>query len=372
MSNEGPIRVLGFGTYDLHKHPRIGIVLEGLRAHGDDVVTVNEPLGIPTNERVAMLSKPWLAYRLVLRLLRRWITLTRRARRAARTGRFDAILVGYLDQFDVLLARALFPRSIIVLDMLIFGADTARDRGMRGGLKLRVLDTIDRLAVRCATYVLLDTDEAFELLSPRAHGKAVVVPVGAAQHWFDAAPSSPVQEDKLKVAFFGLYTPLQGATVIGETLAELAAHPDIAVTMIGTGQDYDATRAAAAPNPFTTWLDWVESDDLAHLVATHDVCLGIFGTTPKALRVVPNKVYEGAAAGCAIITSDTSPQQRMFGTAVHYVPPGDPGALAAAIIALRDHPDRTRQLREAALSVARERFTPAAIVVALRERLHHP
>ena len=66
------MRVLGFGTYDLAKHPRVGIVLDELRAHGEDVVTVNAPLGITTRERVAMLQRPWLGYRLVLRLLRRW------------------------------------------------------------------------------------------------------------------------------------------------------------------------------------------------------------------------------------------------------------------------------------------------------------
>ena len=49
------------------------------------------------------------------------------------------------------------------------------------------------------------------------------------------------------------------------------------------------------------------------LVAGHDVCLGIFGTGVKAQLVVPNKVYQGAAAGCAVVTSDTAPQRRALG-----------------------------------------------------------
>jgi glycosyltransferase involved in cell wall biosynthesis len=44
-------------------------------------------------------------------------------------------------------------------------------------------------------------------------------------------------------------------------------------------------------------------------------------------------VFQGAAAGCAIVTSDIPPQRRALGDAALLVPPGDPAALAAALIA---------------------------------------
>jgi hypothetical protein len=131
------MRIIGFGTYDEAKHPRVGIILDGLRAQGDDVVEVNAPLGFTTDERVAMLSKPWTAHRFMRRLLRQWARLVRQGRRAIRAGRPDAVLVGYLGHFDVVLARMLFPRSRIVLDQMIFAADTAMDRGVTSGVKLR-------------------------------------------------------------------------------------------------------------------------------------------------------------------------------------------------------------------------------------------
>ena len=64
--------------------------------------------------------------------------------------------------------------------------------------------------------------------------------------------------------------------------------------------------------------------ELPALVAGHDVCLGIFGSAAKAARVVPNKVFQGAAAGCALVTSDTPPQRRVLDGAAVLVPPGDP------------------------------------------------
>jgi glycosyltransferase involved in cell wall biosynthesis len=362
------LRVLGFGTYDLRTHPRAGIILDGLRERGDEVVESNEPLGLDTAERVAMLRRPWLAYRLVLRLAGSWARLTRR--RFADRSRYDAVLVGYLGHFDVLLARLLYPRRRIALDQMIFAADTARDRGVSGGAKLRLLDALDRLAVRSASLVVLDTEEHVELLPPGERGKGVVVPVGAPAAWFTAGEQRrPPTSDRLRVVFFGLYTPLQGAVVIGEALSLLAAHPEIAVTMIGKGQELEATRSAVAGNHSVTWLEWVPSEDLPAVVASHEVCLGIFGLTPKALRVVPNKVYQGAAAGCVIVTSDTAPQRRMLGGAALYVPPGDPKALADALRSLAADPARVAALASAAREAALERFTPAAIVEPLRARL---
>jgi glycosyltransferase involved in cell wall biosynthesis len=367
------VRVVGFGTYDVGRHPRIGIVLDGLRQRGVDVVDLNRPLGFSTAERVAMLRRPWTAYRLVLRLLARWTRLAFGSVPARRGGRLDAVLVGYLGHFDVVLARLVFPRTRIVLDMMVFAADTARDRGVTGGLKLRLLDVLDRLAVRCADVVLLDTDEHAALLPRSARHKAVVVPVGAPAAWFAArGERTDPPADGLRAVFFGLYTPLQGATVIGEALGLLADRPEIAVTMIGAGQDHAAARTAAAGSPNTTWLAWVESDELPRIVASHDVCLGIFGTTAKALRVVPNKVYQGAAAACAIVTSDTPPQRRMLGDAAVYVSPGDPAALADALRSLADDPGRMRELGAAARSLATSRFAASEIVGPLYERLRTP
>jgi glycosyltransferase involved in cell wall biosynthesis len=365
------LRVLGFGTYDRARHPRVGIVLDGLREHGDDVTEVNVPLGFTTAERVAMLGRPWQAYRLVLRLLRCWATLAGQARRARRRGRPDVVVVGYLGHFDVLLARLLFPRTRIVLDLLVFAADTARDRGQTSRLKLAALDRLDGLAVGCADVVMLDTPEHAALLPGRATGKAVVVPVGAGREWFAAGAARRASDDAdpLTVVFFGLYTPLQGAPTIGAALRRLADRPDIAVTMIGSGQDLAATQRAAADVDRVTWLPWVDPTDLPALVAGHDICLGIVGTTPKGLRVVPNKVFQGAAAGCAILTSDTEPQRALLKDAARYVPPGDPAALATALAAMADDRPSTRAAGVAARAAAEQRFAPGAIVVALRSML---
>jgi glycosyltransferase involved in cell wall biosynthesis len=366
------MRVVTFGTYDKRTHPRIAILIEGLRGAGDHVVEVNAPLGIGTNARVDMLRRPSRAPMLLARLCRRWVQLTVNARRLGPDDAPDVVIVGYLGQFDIHLARLLFHRRPIVLDQLVFAVETAQDRGVASRWKLALLGRIDSTAVARADVVLVDTSERCGLPGPGYHGRVVPVPVGAPERWFAAggrrAPRQPGQ--LLRVVFFGLYTPLQGTPVIGAALAKLADAPDIEVTMIGRGQDLDRAKSAAHSNERVIWREWVDADELPGVLADSDVCLGIFGTGPKALSVVPNKVYQGAAAGCAIITSDTGPQRHALGDdAAYYVPAGDSEALAGALRRLAGDPTEVKRLQIAARQRAESRFRPASVVQPLREQL---
>jgi glycosyltransferase involved in cell wall biosynthesis len=157
--------------------------------------------------------------------------------------------------------------------------------------------------------------------------------------------------------------------VIGEALGQLAESDDIETTMIGQGQDWELARELAVANSHVTWVDWMGPDELPTLVAAHDVCLGIFGTGPKALRVVPNKVFQGAAAGCAIVTSDTAPQRRLLGDAAVFVPPGDAKSLADILRQLSVDRQMVSELRLGARGHSSTEFTASAVIAPLRQRL---
>ncbi|HEX6888814.1 MAG TPA: methyltransferase domain-containing protein [Candidatus Nanopelagicales bacterium] len=359
-------RVLLFGSYDVRLHPRVAVLRDGLATRGWAVEELNAPLGASTADKVAAAGSAGAALDLVGKQLRAWRRLVRE--RAAVAPHPDVVVVGYLGHADVHLARALFPRATLVLDHLVGLADTVRDRGLATGPRARGLQAVDAAALRVADLVVVDTPEQAAVLPDWARGKAVVVPVGAGAAWFDAGTA---QADRrpgpvLRVVFVGLFTPLQGTATIARALVGLADDP-IEVTLVGTGQDHDEVRRILAGHPHITWLDWVDASELPALVAEHDVCLGVFGAGPKAQRVVPTKVYQGLAAGCAVITGDT-PAATALGDAVLRVPPADPEALAA----------RLRQLAtdQETLSMARHRartgataYSPHAVTAGLDERL---
>ena len=366
-------RLLVFGSYDAALHPRVAVLRDGLAARGWAVQELNVPLGAGTADKVAAAGSPSAALRLAGRQVASWAGLVRRSRGGPAP---DVVLVGYMGHADVHLARLRYRRSVIVLDHLVGLADTVRDRRLGRGPTLRLLDLVDRGAVRAADVVVVDTALQAQMLPVGAGPRSVVVPVGAGREWFAAAARAAVTGTgdpgpagtgaALRVVFFGLFTPLQGTPTIARAI-DLLRDEAIEFTMIGHGQDLAEAKSLTRDSPRVRWLDWVDAEQLPDLVAGHDVSLGIFGTGPKAQRVVPTKVYQGLAAGCAVVTAGT-PAAGTLGDAVVSVPPGDPQALADAL--------RHLALDKESLTVARDRaraaagqFSPESATSGLDERL---
>lgn len=366
-----PGSVVVFGSFDAGLHPRVAVLRDGLAAHGWQVHELNVPLGASTADKVAAAGSPAAAVRLAGGLTRSWVKLTAGSRRLAKDP--DVVIVGYMGHADVHLARALFRRSTIVLDHMVGLAETVSDRQLGQGRKVSALRRVDDAALGAADIVVVDTAQQAGQLPEGVRERAVVVPVGAGDEWRAAAeraaarrPAVRSTDEPLRVIFFGLFTPLQGAPTIGEALGRLGDLP-VEVTIVGTGQDHAATRAAVGADPRVRWVDWVPAAELPDLVAAHDVCLGIFGTGPKAARVIPTKVYQGIAAGCAVVTADTPAIAPLSGTALT-VPPGDPDALASMLTTLATEPEVLDMARKSSRDTAAE-LGPRAVTAPLAARL---
>ena len=359
--------ILATGTYDTQAHPRVRVLIEGLRSHGWTVEEIVEPLRLDTASRVDVLKRPVLLPKLAVAVLRAWAGLVPSLLKRRRTApRPDAVLVGYLGHFDVALVRRIVRPVPVVLDFLVSGASTAVDRGENGSLKQRALRAMDDFALCSADIVVVDTLEHAQAVPEKYRSRTVVVPVGADGRWSAAglARRPPVHDgEPLSVVFFGLFTPLQGTPVIARALRELDGL--VNATVIGAGQDDAEVDAILADVPGIVRAPWIDADALPGLVAQHDVCLGIFGTSDKAGRVVPNKVYQGAAAGCLVITSDTPPQRRALGSGAVYVPAGDAPALADALRRLAHDRPQLHDLSRVSAERARTEYSPFGTVTPL-------
>jgi len=246
----------------------------------------------------------------------------------------DALIVGYPGHFDLPAAKRAARGRPIVFNALVSLADTLvsdRARFQPGSPLARALELVDRRAFAAADLVVADTDAHARFFAQLTDTPVEVCFVGAEDRLF--TPGWMPQEP-FTALFIGKLIPLQGVGVVLEA-ARLA--PELRFRVIGSGQ-LDALLADRPAN--VEHLPWVEYEQLPDELYRAQCALGIFGTSAKSGRVIPNKAFQALACAVPLVTADTPAARELLtdGESALLVPPGDPSALAVALrLVAADH-----------------------------------
>jgi len=254
---------------------------------------------------------------------------------------FDAFIVGYPGHLDLPAARRAAGRRPVVFNPLVSLADTlVSDRGRfgPGSLPARVLERIDRQAFRSADLVVADTDAHAQFLAHLTGRNDIAVCfVGAEERLFRPGWQA---RSPFTTLFVGKLIPLQGIETI---LAAAELTPELPFRLVGSGQ---LTQLLDARPANVEHLAWIEYERLPDELRGAGCALGIFGTTAKAQRVIPNKVFQALACGVPVVTADTPAARELLadGESALLVPPGDPDALADAVRRLAADEELARRI----------------------------
>lgn len=207
----------------------------------------------------------------------------------------------------------------------------------RWSLGARYRLVIDWLAVRMPNLYFVDTKvrrRSIVYRHPRSH--VLSLPVGA-PHWAVARGRSPSQDGLLRVLFYGSFLPLHGVPVIVRSLLDA---PQVRLSLVGTEahdggtEDMRLLARRLGVEERIRFVPTVPQEELARIIAEHDVVLGLFGESHKAGGVIANKVWQGLACGRLVVTRDSEALEELapiVGPQLRTVPPGDPEALAACL-----------------------------------------
>ncbi|HEU5213807.1 MAG TPA: glycosyltransferase [Gaiellaceae bacterium] len=309
------MRVLLFGTYE-RGYPRNAQVAAALRRAGVEVTERHQPVWTGREQ--------WRAGpRTAVRLLAAEARLALGPRADA-----DAVLVGYPGHLDLPAARRVARGSPVVFNPLVALWDTlVEDRGRfrDGSVAARMLRRLDRWALRAADLVVADTQANaahFAALGELERVESCLV--GAEERLF--TPGDATREPATAL-FVGKLIPLHGLETI---LTAARLRPQIRFRVVGDGQ-LRGLLDRRPPN--VEHVPWVPYEDLPTELHRATCALGVFGTSAKAARVIPNKAFQALACATPLVTADTPAARELLvdGESALLVPPGDPDALAAAV-----------------------------------------
>jgi glycosyltransferase involved in cell wall biosynthesis len=313
------MKVLYFGTYD-RTYPRNAQVISALRGVGVEVLEQHRSVWEQRHNWSVGLGQ-------ILR-----VAEAERSLRRSRAHGYaaDALIVGYPGHFDLSAAKRVARGRPVVFNPLVSLYDTMvddRGRFRRGSPGAAVLHLVDRRAFRRADVVVADTEAQAQFFRDRfglRNDKVEVCLVGAEDRLFRPRwqPKAPFQ-----ALFVGKLIPLHGLETI---LAAASLASEIPFRVVGSGQLEPLLDSRPAN---VEWIPWVEYDDLPGEIRGAGCTLGIFGTSQKAARVIPNKAFQALACGAPLITADTPAARELLtdGEDALLVPPGNAGALAAAV-----------------------------------------
>lgn len=365
-----------FGSYSKGEgYPRNLVLIDGLRQSGVSVVECNVPFRYGSNEGISWDIIGNNALKLIAFLVINYVRLFLRFMVCISNFEVDLVLVGYMGHLHVFLAKflACIIRRPVVFDAFISLYDTLVDDrklvGKNSVLK-QLLIVLDKYACKFADVVLLDTKQHvdyFVRMFNLPRHCFIVVPTGSVEQVFYPRNNTKAGAEKTcKVLFFGTYIPLHGIEYIIKAANNLRSCESIKFELIGSGQLYAEMKAMAEKLSldninFTGRM--IGYNKLAEKIAAADVCLGIFGTTDKARRVIPCKIYDCLAMGKPIITADTPAIRETLtdGKDVILVPAGDPDALAWTIRRLCSDKKLRESLAKNAYALFKSRFSSRKI-----------
>lgn len=288
-------------------------------------------------------------------------------------NKYDILIVGYSDSRSMIpLARSISNKKIIwdafysIYDSWVFDRKFVRS----GSFNAKYYWFLDWFSCKLADSILLDTDAHIDYFSKTfgiKDSKFIKILVGAAGDIFYPKPVQKTS-DKFLVHFHGNFIPLQGVEYIIRAAGILSDYK-IQFQVIGGGQDYERIKKIAAGLSLKNiiWIDHVSYEELPNYINKADVCLGIFGKTEKAKRVIPNKAYEAIAEAKPLISADTPAMRELFtdGKDILFCRLADSQDLAAKILELKNNDKLRNEIAWGGYELFKKMAIPSKAVLPL-------
>ena len=270
--------------------------------------------------------------------------------------KYDVMVIPWRGLLTLPLAKLIHKKPIIYFPGYSYYDTYVNDRKTikKNSYKAKIIHFIDELACKWVDKVILESAEEIKYFVeefglpkekfsqlPLAADESIFVPI-----------SFKKQSEKFIVLFFGSFIPLHGIETIVQAAKILHNKKDMLFRICGEGQTKPQIEKIIQENNLKNinLLGLIPKKNLLDEIKNSDLCLGIFGNTLKARKVVTNKVLQILASNKPLITMispATEEIQLKNDTNCILIPPSDPKKLADAILDIKDNTEKRKKIAEA-------------------------
>ena len=281
---------------------------------------------------------------------------------------YDFMIVGFPGQSVIWLAKLISKKPIIFDAFASIYDSMIEDRKLIKPKSLKALYYwfLDWLSCRLAAKILLDTEAHINYFIKQFHlkkNKFEKIFVGSDDEIMRPMDKK-LNRNYFLVHFHGNFIPLQGIEYIIKA-AKILDKDNVKFNIVGKGQEYKKIMELVKEFEISNinFIDPVPYEELKDYIAEADICLGIFGNTAKAKRVIPNKVYEYLAVSKPVITGDSPAAREILEDRKHclFCRLTDADDLAKKISELKNNPDLADQITKNGHQLFKDFFSPKVL-----------
>lgn len=229
----------------------------------------------------------------------------------------DLILVSFRGHEILPFVKLLFPKKTIIFDAFISVYDTlCFDRQIFKPKSLigRFLKNYDKFLCKISDLVLLDTKTHANYFEQEFKCKNVdYLYVGCNRKMFYPRKKIAKRGGKFIVFWYGYGNPLQGADVILKAAAKLKNNKNIIFIIGGPIENKYKQLIKELNLTNVSFIGKFPYKELPNLIDKADLCLGgHFSNLPKAMRVIPGKVFQFFEMNKRIVLGDCPANRELF------------------------------------------------------------
>jgi len=237
---------------------------------------------------------------------------------------------------------------------------------LRNRLLIRLSLWLEGFLYRRADALVVNSPGFMDHVQRRGASRVHLVPNGVDVEMFHPAEQGQAfrQALRLEGRFVVLYAGAHGISndlgIVLDAAALLRSHPEIAIVLLGDGKEKPELMARAAAEGLGNvhFVAPLPKREMAEALAAADACLAILKPLAAYRTTYPNKVFDYMAAGRPTILAIDGVIRQVVeeaGAGV-FVPPGDGGALAEAILRLAKEGEACRRMGLAARRAVEKAF----------------